>query len=222
MSPAMQAKLLRVLEEKEVERVGDHNPITVDIRLISATNKDLDEMVSMNAFREDLYYRVNTIVIRTPALRERPEDIPVLVAHYLKKISVINNSNIQWISPQAMYVLENYSWPGNVRQLINAIEHCTVTCKGDTIEVKDLPDYVYSDSRGQDPRPFEGGRVHVSGRDNPALVAATAGRRNARDIEAEEITQVLDMFDGHKTLAAKHLGISRVTLWKRLKELDIP
>jgi PAS domain S-box-containing protein len=221
MSPAMQAKLLRVLEEKVVERVGDHNPIAVDIRLISATNKDLDEMVSMNDFREDLYYRVNTIVIRTPALRERPEDIPVLVAHYLKKISTINNSNIQWISPRAMYVLENYSWPGNVRQLISAIEHCTVTCKGDTIEVADLPDYVYSASNGQDPKPFLGGRGHVTGRDNPAFMAASARVRNARDIEAEEIIQALDMYDGHRTLAAKHLGISRVTLWKRLKELGI-
>lgn len=194
MPKIMQVKLLRVLEEKVVERVGDHNPISVDIRLISATNKDLNELVSGDTFREDLFYRVNSIFINVPPLRERKDDIPIMVFHYLKKISHINNKDIRRISPQAMAIIENYNWPGNVRQLINALEHCAITCSGDTIEVSDLPDYIFQEKRPQ---------------------------YNGNHPDREHIRSALAMFKGNKTLAAKHLGISRVTLWKKLKELGM-
>ncbi|MDA8242050.1 MAG: sigma 54-interacting transcriptional regulator [Nitrospiraceae bacterium] len=190
----MQAKLLRVLEEKVVERVGDHRPIPVNVRLISATNKDLHDLVP-DKFREDLFYRVNSIFINVPPLRERVEDVPIIAFHYLKKISIVNNKDIRRISPQAVEVIKNYSWPGNVRQLINALEHSAITCKGDTIEVSDLPDYVFVNKKEET-------------------------RGNQRDTESN-IKSALAMFKGNKTLTAKHLGISRVTLWKRLKELKI-
>ena len=194
MSVTMQAKLLTVLEEKVVERVGEQKPIPANVRLISATNKDLYKLVSEDKFREDLFYRVNSIVIKTPPLRERVEDIPLLTSHYLKKISAVNNKDIRRVSPRALDILENYSWPGNVRHLINALEHSAITCKGDSIELSDLPDYV---SRGN------------------------KMEQNENQTDRENIRSVLAMYKGNKTLTAKHLGICRATLWKRLKELQI-
>jgi transcriptional regulator with PAS, ATPase and Fis domain len=194
MPMVMQVKLLRVLEEKVLERVGDHNPIQVDIRLISATNKDLSKLVPAGNFREDLFYRVNSITIKVPPLRERIEDIPLIALHYVKKIAVVNNKEVKRISPEAMDIIGNYRWPGNVRQLINALEYCAVTCKGDTIEVSDLPDYVFQEKK------TGAGEKHV-------------GR--------EELLSALSQYKGSKTLTAKHLGISRVTLWKRLKEFGV-
>lgn len=194
MPMLMQVKLLRVLEEKVVERVGDQTPISVDVRLISATNRDLVTLVSEQSFREDLLYRINSISIRVPSLRERTEDIPIIAFHYLKKISIINNKEIKSISPQAMEIMKNYTWPGNVRQLINALEHCAVTCRGEIIEISDLPDYVFNEKR------IEAGENRI-----------------ARD----RILSALTQYKGNKTLTAKHLGISRVTLWKKLKELGV-
>ncbi|SPQ00365.1 PAS domain S-box protein [Candidatus Sulfobium mesophilum] len=191
MPMVMQVKLLRVLEEKVLERVGEQNPIQVDIRLISATNKDLSKLVSAGNFREDLFYRVNSITLRVPPLRERVEDIPLIALHYVKKIAVVNNKEVKRISHDAMAIMGNYKWPGNVRQLINALEYCAVTCKGDTIEVSDLPDYLLHNDR------------------------AVA---NEKHVGREELFLALSQNKGNKTLTAKQLGISRVTLWKRLKE----
>lgn len=192
MSLTMQAKLLTVLEEKVVERVGEQKPIPANVRLISATNKDLSQLVSEGKFREDLFYRVNTIVIKTPPLRERVEDIPLLASHYLKKISAVNNKDIRRISSPALDILVNYNWPGNVRHLVNALEHSAITCKGDTIGRSDLPDYVTRGNKTE---------------------------RNENQSDHENIRSVLSMYKGNKTLTAKHLGICRATLWKRLKEL---
>jgi len=194
MPKVMQVKLLRVLEEKVVERVGDHRPVPVNVRLISATNKDLNSLVNSEAFREDLLYRINSILIKVPPLRERAEDIPVITFHYLKKISHINNKDIRRISPDALDIITNYRWPGNVRQLINTIEHCAITCKGDTVEVSDLPEYVFHEKK-------------VEG--------------NNKSTDRDQLLSALSQYKGNRTLTAKHLGISRVTLWKRLKELGI-
>lgn len=195
MPMTMQVKLLRVLEEKVVERVGDHNPIPVNTRLISATNKDLNNLIATGKFREDLLYRINSIVIKVPPLRERREDIPLIAFHYLKKISSVNNKEIRSISPPTMETLINFPWPGNVRRLINALEHSAVTCKGDTIEITDLPDYLVVNEKM--PEGIEG------------------------QLDREKLCSLLSQFKGNKTLAAKHLGVSRVTLWKKLKAFGI-
>jgi len=194
MPTMMQVKVLRVLEEKVVERVGDNTPVPVNIRLISATNRDLNALLGSDLFREDLLYRINSIMIKVPPLRERAEDIPVLAFHYLKKISHINGKDIRRISPEAMQIFENYPWPGNVRQLINALEHSAITCKGDTVEITDLPDYVFSEKKAK-------------GHDQ------NAGGHN--------LQAALALHKGNRTLTAKYLGISRVTLWKKLKESGI-
>lgn len=196
MPMLMQVKLLRVLEEKVVERVGEHRPIPVNIRLISATNRELHALIPAGKFREDLLYRINSIMVKVPPLRERIEDIPVIAFHYLKKISIVNNKDIRRISPPAMEIISGYRWPGNVRQLINALEHSAITCKGDTIEVSDLPDYIFNNKYE---RKAEG--------------------ENRSDVE--KIRSALSLYKGNRTLAARHLGISRVTLWKRLKEFGI-
>ena len=194
MPQAMQVKLLRVLEEKVIERVGEHKPINVDIRLISATHQDLHDLVSKGRFRQDLMYRVNAIIVHTPPLRERLDDIPLLVTHYLKKISITNDKVINGLSSPAIEVLKNYTWPGNVRQLVNSLEHAAVTCKSGIIEVADLPDYVF-------------GKTGVV--------------NNEVEDEQGKIKAALAMYKGNRTLAAKHLGISRVTLWKRIKDYNI-
>jgi two-component system response regulator HydG len=192
-------KLLRVLEEKVVERVGDNLPIQVDVRLISATNRDLPYLVAAGNFREDLLYRVNSISIKVPPLRERAEDIPIIALHFLKKISRVNKKEIRRVTSQAMEIIENYRWPGNVRQLINALEHSVITCKDDTIEITDLPDYIFREHK-------DTGKGMPSGESR---------------IDREKIRLTLSLYKGNKTLAARHLGISRVTLWKRLKELGL-
>lgn len=195
----MQVKLLRVLEEKVVERVGDNNPIPVDVRLISATNRDVSYLVASGNFREDLLYRVNSIFLKVPPLRERVEDIPMIALHFLKKISRVNKKDIRRVNSQAMELIENYRWPGNVRQLINSLEHSVITCKGDTIEVADLPEYIF--------------------REHKAMEKET--QADVNHLDREKIRSTLLLFKGNKTLTARHLGISRVTLWKKLKELGI-
>ena len=195
MPHAMQVKLLRVLEEKVIERVGEHKPIEVDIRLISATHRNLDDLVSTDRFRHDLMYRVNAIHIHAPPLRERIEDIPLLVSHYLKKISISNDKDIKRLSSPALELLERFRWPGNVRQLINALEHAAITCKTDTVEVLDLPDYLFEPEQKIE--------------------------QDEELLEKDEIRRALDMFKGNRTKAADHLGISRVTLWKRIKDYNI-
>jgi two-component system response regulator HydG len=194
MPHSMQVKLLRVLEEKVIERVGENEPIHVDIRLISATHQDLHDLIAAGRFRHDLMYRVNSIIIHTPPLRDRRDDIPLLVAHYLKKISITNDKTIKRVSAPALEILGNYSWPGNVRQLISALEHAAITCSSDTVEVSDLPDYVFGNN-----------------------VSAKSGVQ----AEQDKIQAALTMYKGNRTQAAKHLGISRVTLWKRIKEYNI-
>lgn len=194
MPPAMQVKLLRVLQEKEVERVGDHHPIRVNVRLVTATNRDIPALMEQGLFREDLFYRINVIPIRTPSLRERKEDLPVLIAHFLKRIGLVNDKVLERVSPEAMEAMEEFNWPGNVRQLVNALEYAAITCKGDTITLSDLPEYLLQ------------GRLQGGGK----------RYRNADDVRA-----VLMKFNGNRTLAAQDLGISRVTLWKVMKEMNV-
>jgi two-component system response regulator HydG len=197
MPVSMQVKLLRALQEKEIVRIGDNHPINVDVRIITATNKDLSKLVEEGHFREDLYYRVNVFPIHIPPLRSRKEDLPVLISHYLKKISVVNQKKIHRLSPEAHEALEAFDWPGNTRQLINALEYGTITCDGDTIDVHNLPDYL-------------------------AVVPVTQNRNiQERDDEKREIIECLERNQHNRTRSAKELGISRVGLWKKMKRLSI-
>lgn len=194
---SMQVKLLRVLQEKEIERVGDNTPVKVDVRVISATNRDLSSLVDANSFREDLFYRVNVFPVHIPPLREKLEDLPLLVSHFLKSISIINQKNIRTLTPEAFERLESYSWPGNIRQLINCLEFATITCKGDAIGVEHLPDYLTASPAGDPP-----------------------GDTLKQD-ERKRVLAALKLNNYNRTSTAKHLGMSRVSLWKRMKKFGL-
>jgi PAS domain S-box-containing protein len=197
MSPAMQAKLLRVLEGREIERVGENDPVSVDIRLVSATNRDLVDLVRSGGFREDLLYRVNAIPIALPPLRDRADDIPLLVAHFLPRIGAAAGRPGLRVTPAALEELQSYCWPGNVRQLVNALEYGVVTCRGEEIDVGDLPVRIALD---------------------PAC-APTPRRRLA--LTPETVRAALAQAGGSRTEAARALGVSRVTLWKRIRAFGL-
>ncbi len=196
-----QVKLLRVLQEKEIERVGDQRPFSIDVRIITATNKDLKRLMEEGRFREDLYYRVGVIPIYLPPLRERREDIPLLVDAFISRIGLKSPKTITAMNEAALERLVNYDWPGNIRELINAIEYAFVLCPGNEILPKHLP-------------------PNIIGRDRyPQTTYPKRGR--GRPEHKEAILEALKETGGNKTEAAAILGISRVTLWKRLKEFDI-
>jgi len=197
MPASMQVKLLRVLQQKEVERIGDNHPIVVDVRIITATNRDLSSLVGEGKFREDLYYRVNVFPIYLPALRERLEDLPLIALHYLEKISIVNGKKITSISPKAFDALKRYHWPGNVRQLVNAIEYAAITCSGDEIDIDHLPDYISTEDR------LDTRRSHADQR------------------ERRRVMDALKKHNFNRNRTAEYLGISRVGLWKKLKKLGI-
>jgi len=197
-----QVKLLRVLQEKEIEKVGDHKPFPIDARIITATNKDLKRLMEEGRFREDLYYRVGVIPIYLPPLRERREDIALLIDAFVSRIRLKSHKNITGIDEEALEKLVNYGWPGNIRELINAIEYAFVLCPGDGIQQKHLPpDIVGKNGFPLEKQPKKGHRVSPE--------------------QKEVLLDALKKTGGNKSEAAKILGISRVTLWKRLKEHDI-
>ncbi len=201
----MQAKLLRVLQEREVQRVGSDKPIQVDVRIIAATNRNLGQAVARNEFREDLFYRLNVVTLRVPALRERKEDIPLLAQHFLQRFSEKNRKNIKGFTPQAMDFLLKHDWPGNVRELENAVERSVILAMGEYIGENDLPLVVH----GEEPVESEA-----------AAPVASAGRP-LEDVEKDAILATLDKTGGNKSEAAKLLHISRVTLHKKLKKYGI-
>jgi two-component system response regulator HydG len=196
-----QAKLLRVLQEKVVERVGDHRPIPVDVRIISATNQDLKRLMEQGRFREDLFYRINVIPIQLPPLRERPEDIPLLVDYFLKRRRDRHKKRVTGISRSALEILLHYHWPGNVRELINVIDYALVLCREGAILPEHLPVQLIRPGSVR-PLPRESNKGSGISRREAILAALKAAK-------------------GKKAAAARHLGISRVTLWKWLKEHDI-
>ncbi len=197
----VQIKLLRVLEEKRFERVGGEETIEVDVRLIAATNRDLKEAIGKGAFREDLYYRLNVVNIHIPPLRERKEDIPLLVAAFLKEFSQENGKPMEGIDAKARLALYNYSWPGNVRQLRNSIESAVVLAKGSTITMEDLPPNIRGESGGDSLR--------------LPLGASLA------DVEKEVIRSTLAREGGNKSRTAEILGIGRKTLHRKIEEYGL-
>jgi two-component system response regulator HydG len=197
----VQVKLLRVLQEREVERVGGEEPMRIDVRLVCATHRDLDEMVAAGTFREDLYYRIKVIVLRLPALRERIEDIPELAEHFRERANERNGRNVTGIRSDAMDRLLAYRWPGNVRELENVIEQAVVLCSKDEIDTDDLPPEV-----GGDRGPRDVLRVSVG--------------TSLAEMEKELILETLRKSGSNKTKAAKLLGIGVRTLYRKLDEYE--
>ena len=202
---ATQTKLLRVLQEKEIERVGDHRPVGIDVRVISATHKDLKKHIKKGLFREDLYYRVGVIPIQLPPLRERPSDIPLLVDTFIKRISRKTEKQINGISRKALDLLVHYSWPGNVRELENTIEYAFVLCSSETeIATGHLPSHIRTDL----PR--------ISSRQ----LQVDKDEEDKKE-KRQKFIEALQATGGNQSKAARMLGVSRVTVWKWMKKYGI-
>ena len=198
---ATQVKLLRVLEEKIIERVGDNKPMHIDVRIISATNKDLLQLVKQGTFREDLFYRINVIPITVTPLRERVEDIPILAESFFQRIQLKSGKTINGISNDTMGTLLNYSWPGNVRELKSAFEYAFVTCQEKLIQPYHLPPAIF---KGKKP--------------SPTLKKTPVNRD---EIKKRQLIEALESTGGNQSKAARILGVSRVTVWNRLKRFNI-
>lgn len=198
----LQSKLLRVLQEQEFEKVGDSNPIQVNVRIIAATNQNLWQLIRENKFREDLFYRLSVIPITLPPLRERGEDIPYLIEYFLHKYSPSGKLKIV---PEALKILEDYSWPGNVRELQNSVERMVTLAHGKEIGIEDIPPHIRHDN--------------VS--DNPKTSAITEEGKSLEDIERQVIEETLKITGGNKSKAARLLKIERHILLYKLKKLEI-
>ncbi|MDR3567367.1 MAG: sigma 54-interacting transcriptional regulator [Syntrophobacteraceae bacterium] len=199
---ATQVKLLRVLEDKIVERVGDSFPISVDVRIISATNKNLTQLVEKGLFRKDLYFRINVIPINLPPLRERAEDIPLLAESFFQKIRLKSGKDITGISNYAMELLMDYDWPGNVRELKGALEYAFVTCRENMIQSHHLPPDIRREK-------------HLEKRTrNPQ-------KTNREELKKKQLIEALSRANCNQSLAAEMLGVSRVTVWNQMKRFGI-
>ena len=204
MTPATQSKLLRVLQEREFERVGGNELIKVDVRVISATNKNLEEEMKTGTFREDLYYRISVFPIKLPALRERKADIPLLAAHFLNKFSQQENKDIHGIASDALDLLMAYNWPGNVRELENAMERAVVLANATELSAKDLPAAV---------RSLGEKRIYESDDTLAGWI---------EKLEEQALRQALLECEGNISKTAKKLGIGRATIYRKAKKYGLP
>ena len=196
-----QVKMLRVLEEKVVERVGDNRSIHVDVKIISATNRNLKQLVDQGVFREDLFYRINVIPIMVPSLKERVGDIPLLADSFFHRIQLKNDKKIMGISNEAMELLMSYAWPGNVRELKSAFEYAFVTCQESMIQPHHLPPVVHQTQ--------------------PLVKENRKDPLNRKEMKKKELIEALESAGGNQSRAAEILGISRVTVWNRMKRFGI-
>jgi len=201
ISAAMQVRLLRVLQDKTYEPVGGVSSVKADVRIITATNKKLDQLVQQGKFRDDLYYRINVMKLELPPLRNRKEDIPLLVDHFISRFNRLHNKNICCVTNEVTASILAYDYPGNVRELENIIEHCFVLCEGEIIETKHLPASIRPSSKMDKTKVGE-----------PATI---------KQMESLLITQTLRRSKGNKTAAAKQLGIDKSTLFRKMKAFDI-
>jgi two-component system response regulator HydG len=200
MAPATQAKILRVLQQREFEPVGGSRTIQVDTRVIAATNRDLETDISEGRFREDLYYRLNVVSVTVPALRDRREDIPLLADFFLRSFAEKNRRMLKGFSPRAMDLLMRYRWPGNVRELENVVERAVILSRSDVITPDEFPESMRETDSGTPPQASE-----------------TPQGRSLKEVEREMILQTLRDTGGNRTRAAEVLGISRRTLQLKLK-----
>ncbi|HRU65159.1 MAG TPA: sigma 54-interacting transcriptional regulator [Spirochaetota bacterium] len=197
ISPAIQAKLLRFIQEREYEPLGGLNPVKSNVRIIAATNKNLSDEVKKGLFREDLFYRLNVINIKLPPLSARREDIPLLISHFIKKFNYIKGKNIEGVTDEVMNILMNYNFPGNVRELENIIEHAFVLCREAYINTKHLPQYLR------------------------AIEDTLTGSENLEEMEKIYIAKALSKFNGNKLKTAQALGINSSTLWRKMKKYNM-
>ena len=200
---SIQIKLLRFLGERTFERVGSNKTLTADLRLIAATNKNLEELVKAGTFREDLFFRLRVVEIRLPPLRERPEDIPLLAQTFVAEYAAENNKPVTSFSAEVRNLLLSYSWPGNVRELRTAIEHAVVFCRGDKITPRDLPPAIRNAAAGS---PATGASLPPSGPDDLSL----------KEAEKQLMMRALKETNGNRTLAARRIGMSRRTFHRKL------
>lgn len=216
----VQVKLLRVLQDGEIDPVGSKKPIKVDVRVISATNRDLDREIKEGHFREDLYYRLNVFPIYIPPLRKRKSDIRPLMEYFLQSFSASEGKVIKGISEAAEEMLCNYSWPGNIRQLKNSVYRAVVLCEGEVLEVSDFPQVNNSEHLKGQQEAYEGEAFSARGEGH--LVQSGDGHfRNLRDIEKDVITAALRHYHGRMSEVARRLGIGRSTLYRKISDLGI-
>lgn len=211
---ATQVKLLRILSERTLERVGSNSPIKVDVRVVAATNKNLKELVARGSFREDLYFRLNVVKIEMPSLRERREDVILLANSFLQEFAKENDRPVKPLSDEALRLMQNYPWPGNVRELRTAIEHGVVMCNDAVIEVRHLPQFLTAPSDS----PAQTFEVETAVSKN-SLDAPQELNLNA--LETKTIQAALALSRGNRTHAADLLGVSRRTLQRKLKDLGV-
>jgi DNA-binding NtrC family response regulator len=206
-SPALQVKLLRVLQDREFEPVGGNFTHKVDVRLVLATNVNLEDAVRQGRFREDLYYRINVITLTQPALRDRIGDIPLLAQHYMNYFCEQTGRKVSEIDDMAIHAMQNYNWPGNVRELVNVIERAVVLCRDGRITTGDLPEKLFA------------------GQENRTTVAASLGNASLKaaltEPERQLIIHALESTGWNRQKTAKALGINRTTLYKKMKRYDI-
>ncbi|MGB9620233.1 MAG: sigma 54-interacting transcriptional regulator, partial [Armatimonadota bacterium] len=198
---ATQLKLLRVLQEKCIERLGSSETIPVDVRVLAATNRDLTKAIAEKQFREDLYYRLNVVTLRLPPLRERVEDIPELVAHFVRKHSEDAGKKIANVAPECIDILSKYSWPGNIRELENCIQRAVILCQGSTI----LPHHI------------------VIGEEvpSPSTESHQGGGMTLEEVERNHIARVLRECCGNQSCCARILGIDRKTLRNKIRQYGL-
>jgi DNA-binding NtrC family response regulator len=231
----MQVKLLRAIQEGEVDPIGSRKPVKVNIRLISATNRNMIEMVKAGQFREDLYYRLNVFPIMVPPLRERKEDIPGLVEHFITRFAAEEGRKVRGIDPQALEMLQAYSWPGNVRQLENTVFRAIVLCEGDVLEIQDFPQ-IASLVEGFEVRippapaapakaaaaPAKGAGTVSDGMALGIPVVTDGGHiRKLDEVEADMIRLALHRYRGQMSEVARKLGIGRSTLYRKMRDLGL-
>jgi len=198
--PAIQIKLLRVLEERKIERVGGNRSIPVDVRLVTATHKDLEALIQEQLFREDLYFRINVFPLHCPPLAQRKDDIPLIAQSFIQRNAASSGKNILGLTPDALEALTDYIWPGNVRELRNTIEYAFVLCQDGGIGIQHLPHKIVDGTQNLQPE-------------------CKLDQDGAKD--REQLIQVLRQTGGNQSKAAEMLGVSRVTIWKRIKKFGI-
>ncbi|MBC2744883.1 MAG: sigma-54-dependent Fis family transcriptional regulator, partial [Desulfosarcina sp.] len=204
MTPATQAKILRVLQEKEFEPVGGTRTVHVDTRIISATNRNLEAEIAAGRFREDLYYRLNVVIIKVPPLRNRSADIPLLANYFLNRYSKKNHRSLKGFRPRAMDLLVRHSWPGNIRELENVIERAVIMARGDMVDPEHFPSTLKHHDANE-----------------PVKEPVLASGRSLKEVEKEMILKTLEDMGGNRTRTAQMLGISRRTLQLKLKDYGI-